>query len=58
MRIIWDWLRLSRYAPIGEAAKSNEAAGCHAFKAGLGDRKVYVDRIEVKRLLEPQKVRR
>src|SRR5437588_2602717 len=33
MRIIWDWLRLSRYAAIGEAAKNDEAAGI--FRASL-----------------------
>jgi hypothetical protein len=27
------------------------------FKGGLGDRKVYVDRREVKRLLQPRKVK-
>jgi hypothetical protein len=33
MRIIWDWLRLSRYTAIGEAAKNDEVAG--VFRASL-----------------------
>lgn len=33
MRIIWDWLRLSHYAAIGEAATSEQAAGI--FRASL-----------------------